>query len=712
MSRERLYIVEDERIIAIDLQRRLERLGYRVCGSAATGEEALAGIRQNLPDLVLMDIVLQGDMDGIDVALEIKKELNIPVIFLSAYTDSKTLDWAKQASPLGYILKPFKERDLSTLLEMALYKSVTDNQLREKEQLFSAILNSTTDAILVIGTNGEILFLNPEAEQILETSYMEAASFRIGELFTLADKETGEIFQLPRLNSQMNTFRARNLRLTNRKNNSFIVEMTINRQVSNRETDQNLIISFKDISLLHEMTDTLKYQTSHDSLTGLLNRNELALRMNSTLAKLDQINQPVMALFIDVDHFSVINDACGTQAGDLMLKEVAERIRKRLRGADYAARTGGDDFVIVHYCQGQLLEPASTAADDPPAGAGPAGASNNPADTAVCAEAEAIALELLGETRATPFKWGTREFPLTLSMAIVPIEASFRNEHDIMIAGTQTVLDTHESGGNRYTLFSGREGKQNTVSISDWISRIHEALLNDRFKLYYQPIVPLNPSNRHSKIEILLRMTGPSGGVIPPGEFIPIAERYNIMPAVDRWVVRKSVETLARLRAAKDPLADSIFCINLSGASLADESIIGYIIDSVEEYGVSARNICIEVTETNAILNLTSASRFIHILKERGFSFALDDFGSGFSSFSYLKNLPVDYLKIDGCFIRNMDRDNVDYTMVQAISSMCRVLGLSTIGEFAENEAIIEKLKQIGVDYAQGYDISKPLPLE
>jgi EAL domain-containing protein (putative c-di-GMP-specific phosphodiesterase class I) len=184
------------------------------------------------------------------------------------------------------------------------------------------------------------------------------------------------------------------------------------------------------------------------------------------------------------------------------------------------------------------------------------------------------------------------------------------------------------------------------------------------------------------------------------------------MPAVDRWVIRNSLEAIARIQTTSEPLAQAIFSINLSGASLADESIIGYIMDAADYNGVDPANICIEVTETSAILNLTSASRFIYILKERGFTFALDDFGSGFSSFSYLKNLPVDYLKIDGCFIRNMDRDSVDYTMVEAINSMCQVLGLKTIGEFAENDTIIGMLRKIGVDYAQGYGISKPLPLE
>lgn len=686
MSKERIYIVEDERIIAIDLQRRLERLGYQICGISASGEEALSGIRTQLPHLVLMDIVLQGPMDGIEVAVKIRSEFNIPVIFLTAYTDTKTLERAKEASPLGYVLKPFKERELATTIEMALFKSVADNRIREKEELFSAILNSTTDAILVLGKNHEIIFLNPEAEQILEISDGESKTRRLGDLFTLFDMESGEVFQIPLLSGNMKVLKARNLRLTNWKQHSFVVEMTINREISNKMDDRNYIVSFKDISRLHEMTDTLKYQTSHDTLTGLLNRNELALRLNATLAKVSQQPASVSAIFIDIDHFKVINDSCGTQAGDQLLRETAARIRSRMTGVDYAARSGGDDFVFIH-------------TGDP--------------NRAPVSDAVMIAKELIAEIQASPFRWNGKEFPINVSAGIVNLDSSFKNEHEIMIAGTQTVANVQESGGGKYAMYEReRSSGIGSLPISDWIAKIHESLTADRFKLYYQPIQPLDPENPHRKIEILIRMVDQGGTIIPPGEFIPIAERYNLMPAIDRWVIKNAFEGYMRLLAKHDELSKSIFCVNLSGSSLADESIIGYILDTADDLGIPTAQFCIEVTETSAILNLTSASRFIHILKERGFTFALDDFGSGFSSFNYLKNLPVDYLKIDGSFIRNMDRDNVDFTMVQAIASMCRVLGLSTIGEFAENEVIIDKLREIGVDYAQGYGISKPMPLE
>ncbi len=684
MSKERIFIVEDERIIAIDLQRRLERLGYAVCGSATNGLDALEGIRSQRPDLVLMDIVLPGDLDGIDVAVKLKEEGGAPVIFLSAYTDINTLNRAKMANPLGYILKPFKERELATVLEMALFKSIADTRIREKEKLFSAILNSTTDAIIVADSRSQVAFLNPEAEQILEISDAEAKNMPLTQILTLSDMESGAPFKMPAFGPDLKVLKLRNLRLTNRRGKSFVVEMSITREISDIRKESQYFVAFKDISAIHEITDTLRYQTSHDILTGLLNRNELALRLNETLTETAEKPGTASVLYIDIDHFKVLNDSSGTEAGDQLLRQVAELLRGHLSGPDYAARVGGDDFVLVHF--------------------------DNPSSEQVL-DTRTLAKVLTVEAQTQNFNWKGKAFAVSLSIGIVPLDPLFKNEHEVMIAGNETVRRTTESGGNRYTFFSRDEAaEEGHLSISEWINRIQDALGGNSFRLYYQPIQPLDPANKSAKIEVLLRMAAPDGSIIPPNMFIPIAERYNIMPAVDRWVIRHSMRTYAELTTAGDPLAQTIMCINLSGGSLLDESIIGFIIDMASEYRVLPSRVCLEVTESNAILNLSSASRFIRILKERGFSFALDDFGSGFSSFGYLKNLPVDYLKIDGSFIRNMDKDKVDYTMVQAISSMCKVLGLQTIGEFAENDTIIKMLADIGVTYAQGYGISKPLP--
>ncbi|HOF85673.1 MAG TPA: EAL domain-containing protein [Treponemataceae bacterium] len=686
MSNERVYIVEDERVVAIDLKRRLERLGYSVCGSASNGQDALSEIARLRPDIILMDVLLRGDLDGIEVALTVKKELDIPVIFLSAYTDHTTIERAKEATPVGFILKPFKERELATMLEMALFKSVADLKVREKEQLFAAILNSTTDAILVVGKNGNIVFMNPEAEQLLEISDTEARHLQAYDLFTLANKETGEEYRIPRFNDHNKVLKAQNLRLTNRSNKSFVVDMIINHEVSENTTGGDRIISFKDISRLDEITDTLNYQASHDTLTGLLNRNELAARLNEILRKSAGQQSSIHALFIDIDHFKILNDSCGTHAGDVLIRTVAASLKRHVHGRNFAARIGADDFVLVHYSLDESGDPTDVTE---------------------------LARVLLDSCTEDVFTWKGKPYPYTLSIGIIPINETFDSEHEIMIAGTQTVLKVHRSGGNRFSFYEQHTGgRYQSLPISEWISRIHSALQEDGFVLYYQPIEPLLGGKERSKLEILLRMKDGDNPVIQPGEFIPIAERYNIISSIDRWVIDKAFSTYARLAKKHHPLAESVFSINLSGGTLVDENIVSFILNKATEYAIPPGMFCIELTESSAILNLASASSLITGLKEKGFSFALDDFGSGFSSFSYLKNLPVDFVKIDGSFIRNMDRDPVDYTMVQAVSSMSRILGLKTIGEFAENDTIIRMLGEIGVDYAQGYGIARPKPFE
>lgn len=675
MSKERVYIVEDDEIVALDLKHRLEHLGYEVSGHAMNTDRAFDEIIRLKPEMVLMDIMLPGSMDGIDLAIKLRWEENIPSIFVTAWADETLTARAKAAEPLGYLIKPVTDRELTTVLDVALYRNFAETRLRKNEELFSAILNSTTDAIIVINKANHVIFINPEAEELLEISDQDAQEKTPEELFSLSDTETDERIRLPRCPRDTTSIKAGKLRLTNRIAKSFIVELTVSRDGGEH---RHTILSFRDISRLHEISDTLKFQTTHDQLTGLLNRNEFSLRMTATMGGEESARAGTWAVFIDIDHFRIVNDACGTDAGDALLRRTADRLRGLCFAGGFASRLGGDDFVVV-----------------------------------LSDQVEGAVRALLDDIRNEPFEWMGKSFPITISAGIVPLSRNFRSEHDLMLAGTQLVRQIHESGGNRFEfLTDGATADRTAVSVSDWINLMHEALQKECFRLYYQPIEPLSECASDAKIEILLRLSAADGSIIQPSDFIHIAERYGLMPQIDRWVIDRSFAAWKRLTERKDPLSHRIFSFNLSGASLIDETIISYIIGKTDEHLVDPARFCIEITETNAIHNLTSASRFIYILKEHGFRFALDDFGSGFSSFNYLKNLPVDYLKIDGSFIRNMDRDRVDYTMVQAMSSMGRVLGLETIGEFAQNAEIIRMLREIGVDFAQGYGISEPKPLE
>ncbi len=270
-----------------------------------------------------------------------------------------------------------------------------------------------------------------------------------------------------------------------------------------------------------------------------------------------------------------------------------------------------------------------------------------------------------------------------------------------------------EEGGNKTTVFQAQDSKfRRRRGDMEWIGKINRAVEENRFMLYYQPIEPLDPTTgTQPKLEILLRLVNEDGSIAGPTDFIPAAERYNLMPQIDRWVLENSMRAFRILKDQGSPLAERIFSVNLSGPSLLDDALIDTILYYLNKYSLSAADFCLEITETAAIQNLSYATRFINRLKLEGFTFALDDFGAGFSSFGYLRNLPVDYIKIDGSFVQNIDESLVSYTMVDSINSIGHVMGLKTIAEFVKSEAVKDKLVDLGVDYGQGYFFAKPRPL-
>ncbi len=308
------------------------------------------------------------------------------------------------------------------------------------------------------------------------------------------------------------------------------------------------------------------------------------------------------------------------------------------------------------------------------------------------------------------FVWDDKIFQVGVSIGLVPVTSASENSAEVMSAADAACYVAKDGGRNRVQVFLGDERRGKKYGEMQWVPRIHKAMDENRLHLYLQDIVAISPDNTTDHAEILLRMEDTDGGLIPPMAFIPAAERYSIMPLIDRWVFKNSLTWLKANPLGRNDRPNSL-SINISGQSLSDELFLGYLLDQLDQTGVSARQICLEITETAAIANIGQAMEFIDALKARGCSFALDDFGSGMSSYSYLKNLDVDFLKIDGSFIKDMANDPVDLAMVESINHIGHVMGIKTIAEFVENEAILEKLREIGVNYVQGYYIHKPVPL-
>ena len=440
---------------------------------------------------------------------------------------------------------------------------------------------------------------------------------------------------------------------------------------------EGLTIAFRDLTDLKKMSDTIVYQASHDALTGLINRTEFIARLQELVPQVEAGTQNHSILLVDLDQFKVINDVCGHFAGDELLRQVSTDLLNALPEGHIAGRMGGDEFGVV------LLDTDMNAAGK-------------------------IAHEVR-EVVQRKFIWQKNTFNVTGSIAVVPLAGQNTDVYSVLAAADDACRLAKEKGGNLvrtyettdYT-FLRRRGEMR------WISRLTEALEQDQFVLYSQTIAPVE-GNRRQKAEILIRLQEEDGSFANPGEFIPAAERYNLMPYIDRWVVRNMFNYERRTRDSNGHF--ETLCINLSAASVVDDSFLDFVIQSFEETGADPTTFCFELTETTAVENLSRAVGFMNRLKKMGVTFALDDFGNGFSSFSYLKNLPVDYLKIDGSYVQDIDRDPIDRAMVKAVNNIGHVMGMETIAEFVSNAAIRDILKEMGVDYLQGYEIAYPGPL-
>ncbi|MCH7881582.1 MAG: EAL domain-containing protein [Proteobacteria bacterium] len=449
-----------------------------------------------------------------------------------------------------------------------------------------------------------------------------------------------------------------------------------------RDADGNIthFIAIKDdVTQEYELTEQLSYQASHDALTGLVNRREFEQRANRLLATIQHDQADHAMCFLDLDRFKVINDTCGHPAGDELLRQLGKLLQTTVRKRDTLARLGGDEFgVLMEHCS---LDQAQRVAD-----------------------------AILQAIKDYQFFWEGEVFRIGASIGLVAITEATGNFTELFKQADAACYLAKDQGRNRIhtyhpedTELAARHGEM------QWVGRIDQALEDDRFCLYAQPIVALD-GGKQRHYELLLRMLDEQGKIIPPGAFLPAAERYNLIEKLDLWVLNHACAFLAEPPAFVEQI--DFVSINLSGPSLTNKEFLETILRNFSEYRVSPGKICFEITETVAVSNLESAASFISTLQQVGCRFALDDFGSGLSSFGYLKRLPVDYLKIDGMFVKGIVDDPIDYAMVRSINEIGQLMGMQTIAEFVENDEIRAKLKTIGVNYGQGYALGKPQPLE
>ncbi len=433
---------------------------------------------------------------------------------------------------------------------------------------------------------------------------------------------------------------------------------------------------------IDEATIKLSYQAHYDALTGLINRHEFERRLDMLLKSAHEQNAHHVFCYMDLDQFKVVNDTCGHSAGDGLLQQISLLLSKRVRENDTLARLGGDEF-------GLLLENCSIA------------------------DAHSMADGLLEMVQDFRYVYQDKIFNIGVSIGMVAITSDIESAGRVMSAADAACYAAKDNGRNRVHLYRAHDDEiAKRHGEMEWVGRLTRAMEEDRFLLYCQPIVPLKGcDDKRRYFEILLRKIDVHGRIYLPMAFIPAAERYLLMNSVDRWVIRNTFAEYRQLMDNSGGETDCIFTINLSGVSLSDKSLLGYIREQFTIHAVPPEAICFEITETSAIVNMSNTLDLMNALKSIGCHFMLDDFGSGMSSFAYLKNLPVDFLKIDGTFVRDIATNPVDLAMVQSIHGIAKAMKIKTIAEFVESAQVLPILESIGVQYAQGIHVGLAIPI-
>ncbi len=555
------------------------------------------------------------------------------------------------------------------------------NRILHERERAEVTLASISDGVITTDDADRIQYMNPVAEQLTGWRNAEVVGQHIDEVINLLDEKTKRSVKDVTQRSGAAPFQdGNNLLLVRQDGQAISVHHRVSplKDRSGREWGSAIVI--RDVSRERELEQELSYQASHDSLTGLYNRRMFEKRLQRLLDGASREDAQHALCYMDLDQFKVINDTCGHLAGDELLRQLGRMLMKQVRKRDTIARLGGDEFgVLVEHCN---LD-----------------------------EAKNVAETLRIAVQDFRFVFDGKSFNLGVSIGLVPVDASSASIADVLSAADGACYTAKEKGRNRIHVFrhDDSELKRRHTEMR-WVVEIQRAIEEKRMSLWYQPIVPVGGSAKHGHYELLLRMIDERGKVVPPGAFLPAAERYDLAGKVDRWVVETAFQWLVNHpRELKSP---TVCSINLSGRSLEDDAFLQFVAQSLKRFHIPPRKICFEVTETAAVANLGSAMNFISTLRKQGCFFALDDFGTGLSSFGYLKSLPVDFLKIDGMFVRDITSNPIDRAMVRSVNEIGHVMGKKTIAEFVENDEILDVLRRIGVDYAQGYGIGRPRPIE
>lgn len=572
--------------------------------------------------------------------------------------------------------------DAARLLIFAVIHDVTsqvetEHRLNLQTTYFRQLFENSPDGIAFLNRERLVVDVNPAFERLFDYKADELRGRCLKDIIAPPgmQEESLQVFDHCMSKSLVHVETSRQ-----RRNGEMIQVSILGYPITIDGEQIGVYAIYRDITERKRVVEEIAHQATHDELTDLVNRREFERRATALVADAASSPKGHALLYIDLDQFKVVNDTCGHTAGDRLLKDIGRLLRENVRTTDTVARLGGDEFAI-------LLQ-------DCPAPV-----------------AERIAQRIVHQVADHHFRWNDKSFHVGASIGLVIVDEGIRNFSALMTAADTACYTAKEKGRHRVQLYRSDDAEMiKQQDQLDWVSRINQALENDRFVLYYQRLFPIKTDQGlRPHYEILVRMLDNQQQLVPPNAFIPAAERFGLMPAIDRWVVRHVFQTLAARRDAEKN-ADEVVGINISGTSLSENGFVDYVRDQFISHSIDPGLICFEITETAAISDMARALDFIHAMHALGCVIALDDFGSGMSSFNYLKLLEADYLKIDGAFIKDMADNEVDSAMAEAINRVGQVMGIRTVAEYVENDRILARLRALGVDYAQGFGVHRPEP--
>lgn len=681
----RILLIEDESSHAELIRRAFERRDDVVIDIVTTLSDARLSIeKQGPPDLIIADHLLP-DGTGIELLPVDGSDPLVPVVLMTSHGDEQLAVEAMKAGAIDYVVKTdaslpamprFADRALREWTHL-VERRRAEEALHASEQRIRTLYDETPSMFFTLDREGMILsvnhfgaaYLGYEIDSLLWTPFLD--------LYLEEQRE----YVRRNLQHAFDAGDVRRFEAAKVTRSGSAVWVRVTTRPIEQDGSQALLVVCEDVSEAHTLSEELSYQSTHDSLTRLLNWSEFERRLASVLRRARNEEIESALCYLDLDRFRLINDSFGHRAGDEFLRQIASLLRQHVRGADTLARLGGDEFAL-------LMEGCSIA------------------------DARKVAAKLHETIEQLRFVWEGQVLSIAASIGVVSIKGESGSVDEVMSAADAACFVAKKEGRNRFQVY-----REDDAVIARhhgeirWVGRIQRALEEDGFLLYFQPIVPTGTNgDRLRHAEILIRMKEKNGELIAPGSFLGAAERYHLMVRIDQWVIKAALGWIGR---HPDLVRHwGTWSINLSGQSMGGPGMLDFILEQLEKCSVPANKICFEVTETSAIANFSKAGEFIRVLRGRGCRFALDDFGTGVSSLAYLKILPVDLIKIDGMFIRDVARDPVDAVAVRSIAEIAHASGKETVAEFVESAEIAARIAELGVDYAQGYHLGMPRPLD